>query len=444
MSKLLKQTILILLLWMIGLPIFAQEWVLKKTISTRGETPLYITCKSSNLIYYTTFNSSKDEGVARIISITDPLGRAEVKVIDTQKFPSQRGYSGIAVTPAGALYISAEAGTPEQSFIKKFTPEGAPDINFGNRGVLQGTTNRFFGIDVIDNYLLVAVDWGTILILDGKTGKLLNTLNAPQSLFIRDIAINPNTKEIYAVAAASIYKWAGGTLDNPASYKFVPLLINKEGQPKSGEGIFFEPFYGYIYATLSLGEQQRGLQIVTPDGKFIGRIHHLDLIGDCAISPDGDLLFLTGVHNQQIYCFNRKGSAYERQDFSSRFGTQTSTVTTGLPVADSLWRTNLPDAFAEIIHSSSPYKYLAAVFYSSDNLPSQQFITSLLTDEFRRQFPQILWTKIDVKLYPGFLSSYSVFRVPTIIVFNARGEQLLRLINPASQQTITAEFASLK
>ncbi|MCX7766799.1 MAG: thioredoxin family protein, partial [Candidatus Sumerlaeia bacterium] len=177
---------------------------------------------------------------------------------------------------------------------------------------------------------------------------------------------------------------------------------------------------------------------------FIGRIHHLDLIGDCAISPDGDLLFLTGVHNQQIYCFIRKGSAYEKQDFSARFGNQTSPVKTSSPVSDSLWRTNLSDAFAEIIHPSSPYSYLAAVFYSSDILASQQFLTSQLTDELRKQFPRILWTKIDVKLYPGFLSSYSIFRVPTIIVFNARGEQLLRLINPASQQTIIDELAGFK
>lgn len=445
MDAIPRKSVFVLLIILMSNALSGQEWVLVKSIATGDETPIYIACKSPNLIYYTTFNSSQNEGMAMIVSITDPLGGAQKQKIDSQLFPAQRGYSGIAVTPEGALYFSADGGSPAQSFIKKFTPDGNPDTAFGTDSIIKGTTNRFLGIDFSEGFLFVAIDWGQVLILDGKNGNLLSSVKSPETVYVRDIAINPTNKEIYAVAAASIYKWTDGSPQQPSGYRFVRLHYIPEGKPKSGEGIFFEPYYGHIYATLSLGELGRGLQILSPAGQLIQKIHQLDLIGDCAISPDGDLLFLTAIQKRQIYCFARKGSTYEKLvAIPTLPQVSPAPATTQQPPLTRQWRTNLSASFSEVIRSPTSYSYVAAVFYSPDHLLSYKFLTEILLDEFRSHYPRMLWTKVDIKEQPGFLSSYNIFRVPTIIVFNARGEELLKLINPQNQQSIANQLATLK
>lgn len=207
----------------------AQGWKLVKTLYAGDETPIYTACKSPNLIYFTTFNSPQIAGTASVIAIADPLVAAHRKVVDSHIFDGQRGYSGIAISHEGMLYVSADGGSPEKSFIKKITLEGKVDPNFGNDGLVKGTNHRFLGLDVVGDYLLVAVDWGNVQILSTRDGKMLNELRATEDIYICDIAVNPRSNEIYGIAAGSIYRWKGGSPVEPATYKFERLFYMPEG-----------------------------------------------------------------------------------------------------------------------------------------------------------------------------------------------------------------------
>ncbi|MCX7766837.1 MAG: thioredoxin family protein, partial [Candidatus Sumerlaeia bacterium] len=226
------------------------------------------------------------------------------------------------------------------------------------------------------------------------------------------------------------------------------------------------------------GEKGRGLQVIAPTGEVIQKLSQLDLIGDCAISPDGDLLFLTGIMKQEIYCFARQGSTYDRPRVASSptpMPSVTARVTSGLitpiptltramtpsatplPPASALtpaqltpvppekpvWRDNLSETLAEIIRPGSPYLYVAGVFCVPDDTATKKFFAEILPDEFILKYDKIIWTKVDIRSQPGYLGSYNILNVPTIIVFNSRGEQLLRLVKPVSQQYVATVLGTL-
>ncbi len=148
--------------------------------------------------------------------------------------------------------------------------------------------------------------------------------------------------------------------------------------------------------------------MIMPTCEVIQKLSQLDLIGDCAISPDGDLLFLTGIMKREIYCFACQGSTYDRSKPALSptpklpvAAGSTSSITTPTPVLtrtmtpsatplppalgptpaqpspvppeNLLWWDNLSEALAKVIRQGTSYLYVAAVFCVPDDTAIKSF-----------------------------------------------------------------------
>jgi len=240
--------------------------------------------------------------------IRNPLSKKpDVKILCRDSFASDRGYSGVATDELGNYYISGDTGDPSTSFIRKFHPDGTPHHSFGTNGTLF-PGKRCLGIDVVGNYLIVAVDWGEVLILDIAMGETSGKVpKAPAGFdYIRDIAIDPSFMRIFALVEGCVVMWEGGYPWSPGDYRFRPLT-KKLGKRISCEGISFDPI------------NQTALFIPLPRDKIIevdakGKIYETTLplqlrsahLVDSALSKDGTTLFLSGLESKTIHVFRRR------------------------------------------------------------------------------------------------------------------------------------------
>ena len=72
----------------------------------------------------------------------------------------------------GGVYVSADQGDGNPSFIRKFGPALEPDKSFGYGGILASKQVRVLGIAAHGDHVVAAVNWARFLVLD-TSGKFL-------------------------------------------------------------------------------------------------------------------------------------------------------------------------------------------------------------------------------------------------------------------------------
>jgi hypothetical protein len=270
----------------------------------------FVSTNTSGDLLAATFNRGEPNDPPKPIPallIRNPTSEAP-SVIELCRVPfdSTRGYGGIAADAGGAFFVSGDTGKAETSFVLKFGPDAKPDPQFGQQGRLL-PNRRCLGIEVFGNFLLLAVDWGQVIVMDAKTGRLMGqTSQTPQPRFVRDIAIDPRSMRIFGVASAGVVSWGGAAPWSPTSYTFRELR-RPQTTPIVAEGISVDPFKRTVLINPPDGGQ---LLEVFGDGRIVPAtvstaVPKRSHLTDTAISADGSTLFISDYKQELIHVMRR-------------------------------------------------------------------------------------------------------------------------------------------
>jgi DNA-binding beta-propeller fold protein YncE len=145
----------------------ATEWEFETLISVPYSNTLFLARDAQDNVYVTSFNSSSRSAEVIAFQISDAAAaQPQVRAFDRFLAPPGRGYAGVAVDDKGGVYVSADQGDGNPSFIRKFGPALDPDKTFGYGGILASKQVRVLGLATYQNYLVVGVNWGRFLVLD--------------------------------------------------------------------------------------------------------------------------------------------------------------------------------------------------------------------------------------------------------------------------------------
>ena len=282
----------------------APNWTFDAYIRVPYRNTLFTAMDSHGNLYGTTFNNSPNADTVVAFKVTDPAGAAPtVTAIDQAQVPTFRGYSGIAVDEADNVYVAVDGGDPAHSYTKKLLPNGSPDADFGDKGIVAAPGIRYQGLAAAGGRLIAAESWGRVAILDAKSGKTLSESPAPttgqNAITIRDIAFVPATQEILGIDRDTVYVFTGASLENAATYKLQPL-VEGQGKQTAGEGIFYQPGDDRIYYTRTglghLGtaiKAQAKPEVIETVGTMLGG--PLSEPADAVASQDGAFLYVSDL-----------------------------------------------------------------------------------------------------------------------------------------------------
>lgn len=243
-----------------------------------------------------------------LILVRNALGLApEAFELCAHTFASQRGYSGLAWDAEGHLYVAADSGEAATSFVARYTRAGTLDPGFGQGGiVLPG--HRCHGVDTADGNLLVSIDTGEVLVLDGRSGQKKGALpRAEGSGIVRDLAYDPAGGRLFGVRTGGLVLWESPNHGADwTSFRFRQLSPADSLPPRALEGLCFDRSTGR-----ALGVPHKTLQAVQCDesGQLVRSVLEGDLAGgviaDTAISPDGSMLFVSDVAKFRVVVLKR-------------------------------------------------------------------------------------------------------------------------------------------
>lgn len=348
----------------------------------------------------------------------------EVKELCSVKFPPQRGYSGVACDETGCFYLSGDTGDPSTCFVKKFNSDGTPNMSFGKNGEIKPNM-RCLGVDVVGEFLLLAVDWGKILILKTTTGELIgNVPQANPSVFLRDIAIDPASLKIYGVAAGSVVVWQDGSPFSASNYKF-KILTEKSGEIRSSEGIAFDPV---TRAALVCPIPGNVVNQVTSDGKITKtavisedpRAHY----GDIALSFNGETIFISDMINQTIYIMKR-GLTEQSAEIKpiSKPPIQIAAPAEMKPIT---WNKSYTDVVETARKEQKP---MVVYFRKAGFKKCEEFENNiLLKEDFKKHAQRFICVFEDVDRNSLLAYRFGVFRTPYIAILDGKGETNARFL----------------
>jgi hypothetical protein len=281
------------------------DWSFEAFIRVPYPNTLFLARDSSDNVYVTTFNSSSKPREVVAFKISNALSsRPQVTAFDKFMAPPNRGYSGVTVDDGGNIYLSADQGDGQPSFIKKFTSNLDPDPTFGSTGVLATTKLRILGLTSYKRKVLAGVSWGRFLEID-SSGRFLGItpeLPREQQALIRDIDFLPDTEEVVGVDRDSVYIFTGGTLRDLSGYH-LRSLAHGSGPPLSGAGIYYNPHADRIYYTINQGHTMGSIRRTAPSHQTIASVgveQGVSQPADAVVSSDGKTLFVSDLSASQI------------------------------------------------------------------------------------------------------------------------------------------------
>ena len=92
---------------------------------------LFLARGAEDDLFATGFNLDNASGEAATVRIRNASATAPtITVFDRFTAPPNRGYSGVAASSQGDIYLAADLGDGKESFIRKYAPDGRLDPSF--------------------------------------------------------------------------------------------------------------------------------------------------------------------------------------------------------------------------------------------------------------------------------------------------------------------------
>lgn len=338
-------------------------------------------------------------------------------------FQPQRGYSGLACDDDGNFYLSGDTGEALTCFVKKFKSDGSPDMSFGGSGEIV-PKRRCLGVDIVGDYLLLAIDWGNVLIYNRKSGAYLGALPASaKPIFVRDIAVDPSSLRIFGVALGGVVVWEGGSPANPSLYKFRALTPQTAAQPRASEGISYDPITRAAIIIPIPGNESLE---VTSDGKIKKsatisedpKAHFCD----SALSFDSNVLFISDMITMGIHVMKRT-LTNEASDIKP-------VLKPPLTIAPTKATKNIEwnKSYTEIMDKARSNRQPMIVYFRKSNFAKcEQFEREiLLSEEFKQRAQNYVCVFEDVSINPLLAYRFGVIRVPHIVILDKNGDTFAR------------------
>lgn len=426
---------------------YGEDWSYVKSIQIpRPYTPIFAAVTPTGDCVCGTFNNTRSEGLVDlpVIYIHKPLSDSpSFYVVCTNKFPPLRGYSGVAVDSAGNYYVAADTGG-DDSWIRKFKPDGKPDVAFGINGEIK-PGRRVLGLDLAGNKLFTTFGFGELVCLDAQTGKVLGQV-LPQSKSappIRDVAVDPPRELIYGVANGAAWVWRGGKFNNLMSYKLERLTEDTLKNPKAGEGVCFDAFGDRLLMPVS---ELATLFAVDSKGnatksEIAGANGLVQSPSDAVLLADGETLFIPDMKpgpSGECLIHVMKRVAAVTKSVGSGEATLPSLADAGLlkpPAAASTsaqtptsmgseiaWKNSFDAAFNEAKATRKP-----VLLYARTTAARRcQDLESgfLKSPEFVKLANKTVPFYFDVTSDPKLAQQLGIFRVPFIAVYRPDGERV--------------------
>jgi hypothetical protein len=427
--------------------VLAEDWKYFQSIQIpRPYTPIFAAVTPTGDCVVATFNNTRSDQPVElpVIYIHKPLSSTPgFYVVCKNSFPALRGYSGIAVDSQGYYYVAADTGGTD-SWIRKFTPDGKPDPNFGVNGEVR-PGRRVLGLDLAGNFLFTTFGFAELVKYDAKTGKLLGRVPAPpkDAPLIRDIAVDPTREWIYGVAKGACWVWKGGKFNSMEGYKLERLSEDALDQPKAGEGLCFDAFGDRVLMPVS-----RLATLFAIDSK--GRITKSEIAGgeglvkspsDAVLLADGETLFIpdqsSGPSGECLIHVMKRIAAVTKTSGAGEI-TLPSLADAGLlkpasaqgtgaaPAAaisgDVAWRTSFEAALAEAKRSGKP-----VLLYARTEVArrcKELEADFLKSKEFAAVASKFVPFYFDITSDSKLAQQLGIFRVPFFAVYRPDGERV--------------------
>ena len=396
----------------------------------------FLTASPSGDLLITTINTTTQPREIPALLIKNPT-TAQPTVIELCKvgFQSQRGFGGIACDQEGYFYLSGDTGDRATCFVQKYTPSGQVDSRFGVNGTIK-PQRRCLGLDVVGKYLLLAVDWGEILIFESPTGIQTGIIKRPSiDYFVRDISIDPTTMNIFGVARGGIVVWHGGSPWEPNKYTFDEWMpAPAAGIVRAGEGISFDPIKRAALITPAPGNT---LFEVSGKGSVnqavISIVASNKHLADSCLSFDGNTLFVTDIISHSIYTMTRV-LTNESTTITPTYVMSTTTVkpipTPLQQTAEKIPRVEWHRSYLQAVEQARRQQRPMIVYFRKNGFPKCIDVENniLLTDEFNRIAQNYVCVFEDVAYNTLTAYRLGVYRVPHIQVQDAQGNIIGRIV----------------
>lgn len=343
----------------------------------------------------------------------------EVTTLMTAPFAPQRGFGGIATDPTGAFYVSGDTGERPTSFIRKFTSTGQPDAQFGNGGEIR-PNRRCLGMDVLGNFLFVAVDWGETYVFDTRSGRLWGRIpGQAKQAFMRDLTVDPKSLRLFGVAQGGVLMWGGGAPWALTGYQFAEFAP-PAGEPRAGEGISIDPILRCLMVTPVPGNTlfevfgNRSIRRTTVDSAAPDA--HLC---DTALSAEGTTLFISDMRAKTIHVMVRPFPQSTAPPPPSA-GAGASSVAAAPGAAAIQWQRNYTEALQQARQANKPM----IVYFRRPNAKGcEEFEKStLLTNDFNARAQGYVCVFEDAAASQLLARRLGVFRVPHVFILDRRGD----------------------
>jgi DNA-binding beta-propeller fold protein YncE len=465
------------------------EWEFETLISVPYGNTLFLARDAADDVYATSFNSSSRSAEVVAFRITDAAGpQPEVRAFDRFLAPPSRGYSGIAVDDAGGVYVSADQGDGNPSFIRKFRKDLEPDPAFGYGGILATKQMRIQGLAAHGSYLVAAVSWARFLVLDtaGKYYGITPQPPADQSPMIRDIAVLPDRQSVIGIDRDDLYLFSGGGFAAPASYKVAQVHRGTDTRPAAGAAVGYAPREASVYFTLHARNELGAFDPATRTAGPVPAITaHSRVLqpADAVVSADGNTLWVSDLRASSIARFRHKGflppaaATVTPPTVAAREAGATAAASapaqamielsplgmapvaaiptgappTGLPIppgevtgppelpadlaADMPVRVTAPpgtafewqkDLPAALQRASATGAKVVALFLTPESLRSREVERTIVESGLAKKYPKVVWVGVDVGRNPDAMQRHGFIKVPVTIVFSPDGAELRR------------------
>ncbi len=403
------------------------EWKSSGTLAVPKYSYSFLASTPRGDVLATTFNSVPAGSPARqlpALLIQNPDSPApQVVELCRTMFEPQRGYGGIACDSNGSFFVSGDTGVPSSCFVKKFLPNGSPDPTFGISGEIR-PNRRTLGVEVLGKHLLLAVDWGKIMVFASDTGRYLTTIEGPkEDVYVRDIAIDPKSMRIFGVAAGAVVTWGQGSPWNPSTYQYRPLS-KPYGELRAGEGISIDPFSRTVLITPKPGNMLFEIEGSLKVNRFPVETARANThLQDTVMSFDGSTVFISDMYGLCIHVMKRPAP----QLIAATAAQPASPAAPPVPKAQGtapapVWFHSYTDVVQNAREKGKP---MIVYFTQTGVKKAQDFEkTVLMTNEFNTYAN----TKDFVCVYEDVGSNrmtaykFGAYRVPHVVVLDRHGE----------------------
>lgn len=426
----------------VGFSVGAEEWQSIKSVGTQRYTPVFLATTPNGDVVAGTFNNgtvpSDPSGLADmpVILIHDPLSDTPgLFAVCVNKFPAQRGYSGIAVDNAGNFYVAADTGEGATCWIRKYLPDGKQDTSWGNGGQISDGS-RFCGLVISGDYLITTAAFGKLRFYKLKDGQLAGAAPVPTGEVpsIRDIAADPSKQVIYGVAKGAVWVWEGGSFDNPSGYALRRLSADVYSNV-SGEGIYFDA----VSRKALVPARLKGELITVSENKDIQNSTiippsqaSLSSVADAVLLSDGQTLFITDLKQSNIHVMKRsQGLDSATEGDSAASSTPPSLPppaptsedgTSGLAGSGVTWQKDYKEAADQARKTSRP---LIVYFRSPSVARCSEFESGFLkSSEFKAAASKAVPVQVDITSDAILTQQLGVYRVPAVGIYKPNGDRI--------------------